>query len=65
MIKKLLVNAIIGAGIPSYEFAEDWTRAGFMEFCGNQYNEDWRWKRNKLEALDKGMLLGIYQSVAK
>lgn len=57
--KQLLVNAIIGCGSIG-TFREE---SGLIEFCGNQWNLDFKWKRKALEKLSIDDLACIYNSL--
>jgi len=46
--KELLIDAIIGVGFKSYKIAEKMTANGFAEFSGNQWNEEWSYRKDKL-----------------
>jgi len=60
-LKCLLVDAIIGRGVGGdMAFADNMTKQGYAEFTGNQWNEDWGWKRSALETLDLDELDGLY-----
>jgi hypothetical protein len=61
--KTLLIDAICGRGTGSMENSDAMTQMGLAEFCGNQWNEDWRWKRDKLAELEIGELSEIYRRV--
>jgi hypothetical protein len=58
--RELLVDALIGIGLPSYEFAENAVAHDLATFTGDQFNEAWSWRRSALEAMDSGELLVIY-----
>ena len=57
-----VINMICGAhlngGMTECQQLQD---AGFMVFCGNQHNPDWRWDRHKLNTLDDKALYEIYE----
>ena len=40
-MKELYIDAICGAGFPSYGFADEAVKAGEARFTGNQYNDRW------------------------
>ncbi len=46
-------------------FANDMTKRGLAEFCGNQWNEDWRWKRYALITKDVEELELIYAAATQ
>jgi hypothetical protein len=60
----MLVNAIAGAGFPTMELADEFTKRGMAKFTGNQWNEKWEWDKSAIAALPDAMLLAIYQRVA-
>ncbi len=57
----MLVDAIIGKGTGSIDNSIKMANLGLAEFCGNQWNEDWRWKREKLMELSEYRLTEIYR----
>jgi len=59
--KTLLVDSIILRGVADVRLCVTLTKRGFMEFCGNQWNEDWRWKRTELERLSEETLNKVYE----
>ena len=61
MNKELLVDAIYGSGFASIDQADAMTKVGLAEFCGNQWNEDWQWLKDKLIELDEAELTEIYK----
>ena len=63
--KTLLIDAIIGKSFPSMEYAERMVKDGFATFTGNQWNPDWEWNREKLEALTEAELKDIYYNGGK
>jgi hypothetical protein len=60
----MLVHAIMGAGFKTMEMGEHFTQRGLAEHTGNQWNEKWGWKKDKLSALPTEVLLAIYKEVA-
>lgn len=62
MEKAVLVDAIIGsgAGLGSIDYCVKMEKIGLAEFCGNQWNEEWGWKRDELLKLDISELENIY-----
>lgn len=61
--KELVVDAICGAGFPTHDLAERYTRHGFATFTGNQWNEAWTWNRPALNQLSLPGLQEMYQSI--
>ena len=61
--KGILVDAIVGAGIPSITFAIKAEKAGLAVFTGNQYNEQWAWKRGALGEADIDALHDLYLTI--
>lgn len=61
--KSMLIDAIIGKGFKSMIYADNMTKLGLAEFCGNQWNPDWNWKRSELLKLDITQLQNIYSRV--
>ena len=60
MNKQILIDAIIGRGLNPYVDAIKYEKLGLARFCGNQWNEDWMWIREKLESLTETELITIY-----
>ena len=64
--RHLLIDAICGVGVGrSYEFADRMMKAGLAEFCGNQWNEAWAWKRGALDGLTAEQLRALYEDAKK
>ena len=63
MQKVILVDAVMGAGFPSMDFADEMTKRGLARFTGNQWNEEWRWNRDSLEKLSDIGLLTLYNRI--
>jgi len=62
--KTLLIHAIIGCGVNGgYDFCGTMTKRGLAYFSGNQWNEDWSWKREALQELAVPELETIYLTV--
>ena len=59
----LFVDGIVGIGFPHYQVAIDAERGGLAVFTGNQWNEDWAWKRPALEELPTPTLQELYTSL--
>lgn len=57
----LLVDAIIGRGFGSMEFANQAVNFGLARFTGNQWNEDWEWDRRTLSQLGEDELIALRQ----
>ena len=60
-----LVDAIIGAGFPSIQYASGMTELGLANFTGNQWNENWSWNRNRLNELPRETLEELYADIKK
>lgn len=58
----LLIDAIIGKGFVSTQQACVMTEKGLAVFTGNQWNEDWGWKRDALEKLTTEELVKLYDA---
>jgi hypothetical protein len=53
-------------GLPVYKLpVDEFTKAGWMEFCGNQWNEDWRWSSMWIEELRRSNRLAIFYIYVK
>ena len=59
--REVLIDAIMGKGFPDIHYAIEMEKAGFAKFSGDQWNEDWEWKREKLETLNAAQLQTIYE----
>jgi len=40
-------------------------RAGLMEFCGTEWNKDWRWREDALQEMTEKELMDLYQKYKK
>ena len=60
--RTLLIDAICGIKVLDMDTCDKLTRLGYMEFCGNQWNEEWRWVRKNLEHAQMEMLEKIYNT---
>jgi len=65
LTKQDLINLLRGTKPDSMQECDNLTKAGYMEFCGNQHNEDWRWKEDKLQTLSEEELWNLYQEYKK
>ena len=63
LTKGVLVDAIVGAGLPSITFATKAERAGLATFTGNQHNESWVWNRAALGEADIDALHDLYLTI--
>jgi len=61
--KEMLIDAIVGAGFPSVEFAELATKRELAHFSGNQWNADWEWSRKALSDICSVELLALYTTI--
>jgi hypothetical protein len=52
----LMVDAIVGHGVPNIAVAEVAVREGLATFTGNQWNENWAWNRQALSNLTEPTL---------
>lgn len=60
--RELAIDALIGLGVPHHK-ALTIEKNGFAEFCGNQYNDQYRWKRDVLETIPVNDLRILYTSL--
>lgn len=60
MDKDILVDAIMGRGFLSMDFADSMESMGLARLSGNQWNSDWQWNRDKLNSLTMEELKLIY-----
>lgn len=58
-----LVNALIGAGIPSLELGVAIEKQGLAQSCGNQWNPDYEWRRSELKKLSIETLEDLYAAL--
>jgi len=58
--KTLLIDAIIGKGFSTIDYAIKMEKAGLAYFTGNQWNEKWNWNKFKLEDMTEEELKNIY-----
>ena len=59
--KKLLIDAICARGVADIRICTKLTALGHMKFSGNQWNEDWKWIRARLEEHTIRALEKLYQ----
>lgn len=62
-MKELYIDAICGAGFPSYDFAGEAVKAGKARFTGNQHNERWEWDRTALNKGTEQELRTLYSKI--
>ncbi len=56
LTKDILIDAIIGGtNIPQGGYGN------LTEFCGNQWNENWKWKHDELNKIDFDKLFQLYK----
>lgn len=61
LTKGLFIDAIMGSGVAlSATKSDALVKAGVMEFTGNQWNENWQWKRSALKEYDLSDLQDLY-----
>jgi hypothetical protein len=48
---------------PPMSICIDLEKKGVMEFCGNQYNENWRFKQSWLKEQDEQTLFKLYHYI--
>lgn len=63
--REMLIDAICGRGFPSETYADKMAHIGLAVWTGNQWNEDWAWKRSGLQALTDENLLKLYQQLRR
>lgn len=64
LTKQILIHAIQGVGIRSYQFANYATKIGLAKFTGNQWNEEWKFIPEKLGELDLETLFELYSALS-
>lgn len=63
MMKRDVINGIVGSPSPSGEQCVELTKLGLMRFNGNQWGESWAWRRLELDKLDLQGLRDIYDAL--
>lgn len=58
--REMLIDAIIGRGFRTIRFACKMSKKGLAEFTGDQWNEEWTWKRDALQKLSIVELEKLY-----
>lgn len=61
MDREDLINAIIGIGFPSMQFADDMVKAKVAIYTGNQHNWEWAWDHAALNGKSDAWLQEMYQ----
>lgn len=61
MDKDDIINSIVGLKFKTLNFAINMEKAGLAKFTGNQWNENWDWKREALNELSRDELYGMYR----
>ena len=64
-IRLLFIDAICGTNVPSVSHCSYFERKGLMTFTGNQWNEDWKWKRPGLVSLSTQKLQRFYKELKR
>jgi hypothetical protein len=62
-MKKLIVDAICGRGIPSLFLGSETERMGLGRFTGDQYNPEYSWDRKALVACTQDDLQALYEAL--
>lgn len=57
--KNDLVNLVYGTS-PSIEECDENERRGWMCYCGNQHNPEWKWNKTKLNEFSESDLWWLY-----
>lgn len=61
--KMLIVDAIKGRGLLTWDSSEECVRLGLARYTGNQHNMDWDWNRGALEMMDEDWLIKLYEKL--
>lgn len=61
--RQMVIHAIMGAGFPSMQMADEYTKLKLAKFTGNQWNENWDWDSDALSKLTNLELATIYSRV--
>ena len=59
--KQDLINLVLSVTPKNMQECCDLTKVNLMEFCGNQHNENWRWKKDVLNNMNENNLWKLYQ----
>ena len=62
-LSEMLVDAIMGVGLPTIGIALEAEKTFMARFTGNQHNEHWRWEESKLRALSEPQLQSLYYNL--
>ncbi len=64
-LHELLLDALKGINFSSYEFAVEMHAQGLAEYDGNQHNESWCWRQDRLKTKTEAQLLDLYAQARK
>lgn len=59
-MKTLVLDAIIGVGLPSVTLALECERVGLARLAGDPFDPHWEWIRDRLEACSLEQLQELY-----
>lgn len=62
-LRRVILDAIKGAPVPSMETCDRLTKAGQMEYLGDQHRWVWGWKAEFLEATSTDDLMALYDTL--
>lgn len=62
-MKTLVIDAIVGIGFPSVLLADECRKAGLASFTGNQWNDNYEWRRDQLEKIELEKLQELYTAL--
>lgn len=61
LTKKDLIKLVEANRPGDPSICDMWQKKGAMDFTGNQWNIDWRWRRSYLEQLTESQLFTLFQ----
>jgi len=63
LTKQFVINAIDGGKFPLTKDLRAYEKRGILYYSGNQWNEDWAWRKDKLNELSLEELIYIYKDL--
>lgn len=62
-LSEMLIDAIVGVGLPTLAIALEAERTFMASFTGSQHNQHWRWEESKLRVLTEEQLQALYYNL--
>ena len=59
----MLVNAVAGSSMKTWQICEEMERKGLADFTGNQHNQEWCWSKSGLRKLNAEQLKQLYEDI--